>query len=87
MGYGNGDGDCDGDGIPGGARLTQPSCSTAIPLKTYFKHSWFDVHSVGGEKEALGPYMPYVSNRHEKEKFEALGCPVDTSRIAAMIQR
>lgn len=81
MEYGN------GDGIPGGS----PDASILMNRNTFvnpnFKHSWFNVKSIGGEKEAMGPYMPYVLNMREKEKFEALGCPVDTSKLAAMVKQ
>ena len=39
------------------------------------------------EAKALGDYLPYVVNYHDKDRFEALGCPVDTSKIAAIIKR
>ena len=50
-----------------------------------FQYSWFDVKKVRGEAEALGAYLPHVINLHDKARFEALGCPVDTSKFTAMI--
>lgn len=79
--YGN------GDGVPGGS----PNYSFLLNRNTFvnpkFKQSWFDVKKPGTEAEVLGPYMPTVINMHEKAKFEALGCPVDTAKLAAMARR
>ena len=35
----------------------------------------------------MGDYLPYVVNFHDKARFEALGCHVDTAKIAEMIKR
>jgi hypothetical protein len=35
----------------------------------------------------MGDYLPYVINMHDKARFEALGCPVDTAKIAAMVKQ
>ena len=73
-----------GDGIPGGS----PDFGAVINRNTFvnpkFKHSWFDVKRIHGEEEALGAYLPKVINMREKAKFEVLGCPVDTAKLAAM---
>lgn len=74
-----------GDGIIGGSpdygvlinRHTEPSAD--------FKHSWFAVQKEGMEKQAMGNYLPYMVNFHEKQAFESLGCPVDTKKIDARI--
>jgi len=42
---------------------------------------------VNDETEALGEYLPHVINRHDKARFEAPGCPVDTSKFTAMIDK
>lgn len=74
-----------GDGIVGGTpdhgliinRNTEPSRD--------FKHSWFSVKQEGAEREAMGEYLPQLVNFHEKQQFEALGCPIDASKIDARI--
>jgi hypothetical protein len=74
-----------GDGIIGGSpdygalvnRHTEPAPD--------FKHSWFAVEREGMEKQAMGDYLPYMVNFHEKKAFEALGCPIDASKIDARI--
>lgn len=73
-----------GDGIPGGSQDFGAVINRNTFVNPKFKHSWFDVKRVNGEEEALGAYLPKVINMREKAKFEALGCPVDTAKLAAM---
>jgi hypothetical protein len=76
-----------GDGIPGGSTDFGAVINRHTLVNPKFRNSWFDVKKVHGESEALGPYLPHVINLHDKARFEALGCPVDTSRFAAMVKR
>ncbi len=76
-----------GDGIPGGAQDFGAIINRHTHVNPKFRKNWFAVSRPGSEAEALGEYLPYVVNFHDKERFEALGCPVDTARIAAMIKR
>jgi hypothetical protein len=78
MEYGN------GDGIPGGSQDFGAVINRHTLVNPKFRNSWFDVKKVRGEAEALGPYLPHVINLHDKARFEALGCPVDTSKFTAM---
>lgn len=78
MEYGN------GDGIPGGSPDFGAVINRHTLVNPAFKNSWFDVKTVHSEVNALGPYLPMVINLHEKARFEALGCPVNTARLAAM---
>ncbi len=79
MEYGN------GDGIPGGSPDFGAIINRHTLVNPEFRHSWFHVARVGSEAEVLGDYLPHVINMHDKTRFEALGCPVDTSRFTAMI--
>ncbi|MBL0089654.1 MAG: hypothetical protein IPP44_24455 [Ideonella sp.] len=79
--YGN------GDGIPGGSPHFGAVINRHTLVNPSFKHSWFDVKSLHGEQQALGEYLPQVINLREKARFEALGCPVDTSKLSAMLKR
>lgn len=81
MEYGN------GDGIPGGSPHFGAIINRHTLVNPSFRHSWFDVKKVHGESEALGSYLPRVINLHDKARFEALGCPVDTARFTAMTTR
>ena len=81
MEYGN------GDGIPGGSPDAGLLINRHTLVNPSFKHSWFNVTEVGGERAALGPYQPVVLNLHDKARFEALGCPVDAGKLAAMARR
>ena len=76
-----------GDGIPGGS----PDFGVVINRHTLvnpkFKNSWFNVKQVHGEAQALGEYLPRVFNLHDKARFEALGCPVDTRRMLSAMAR
>lgn len=81
MEYGN------GDGIPGGSRDFGVVINRHTLVNPKFRHSWFDVKKVDGEAEALGAYLPHVINLRDKARFEALGCPVDTGRFAAMVRQ
>jgi len=38
-------------------------------------------------KEVMGDYLPYVLNLKTKARFEALGCPVDKSKLWAMLPK
>ena len=77
MEYGN------GDGIPGGSTDYGAVINRHTLVNPKFQNSWFDVKKVRGEAEALGAYLPQVINLHDKARFEALGCPVDTSKFSA----
>jgi hypothetical protein len=79
--YGN------GDGIPGGSPHFGAIINRHTLVNPAFKHSWFDVNAQSSESQALGEYLPHVINLREKARFEALGCPVDTSKFTAMIKR
>lgn len=49
------------------------------------RHWNFVTYAANGEpREVMGEYLPRVVNLHEKARFEALGCPVDKARLAAM---
>lgn len=76
-----------GDGIPGGSKDFGAVINRHTLVNPNFQHSWFNVKKVHGEAEALGPYLPHVINLHDKARFEALGCPVDTSKFTAMVKR
>lgn len=79
--YGN------GDGIPGGSADYGSLINRHTVVNPAFKNSWFDVSASNSEKQAMGDYLPYVINMHDKAKFEALGCPVDTGKFTAMVKR
>jgi len=81
MEYGN------GDGIPGGSKDFGAVINRHTFVNPKFEHSWFNVKKVDSEAEVMGPYLPHVINMHDKARFEALGCPVDTSNFTAMIKR
>ena len=38
-------------------------------------------------KTSMGDYLPYVLNLKEKARFKALGCPVDKSKLWAMLPK
>jgi hypothetical protein len=76
-----------GDGIPGGSKDFGVVINRHTLVNPAFKHSWFDVKTVRGEREVMGEYLPHVINLRDKARFEALGCPVDTARLAAMVKR
>ena len=80
MEYGN------GDGIPGGSKDFGAVINRHTHVNPKFQHSWFDVKQVRGEARALGPYLPHVINLHDRSRFEALGCPVNTAVFAAMVR-
>ena len=52
-----------------------------------FRNRWFAVTKPGGEAQAMGRYLPRVINMRHKARFEALGCLVETGRLAAMAGR
>lgn len=79
--YGN------GDGIPGGSPDFGAVVNRHTLVNPGFRHSWFDVKALGSEAQAMGDYLPQVINLREKARFEALGCPVDTARLAALAAR
>jgi len=74
-----------GDGIPGGSPDAGLILNRHTQVNRDFKHSWFAVKKPGEEVQTLGEYMPYVLNLHDKAAFEALGCPVDKAKLAAMV--
>jgi len=76
-----------GDGIPGGSKDFGALLNRHTLVNPRFQNSWFNVKKVHGEAEALGPYLPHVINLHDQARFEALGCPVDTSKFTAMVKR
>lgn len=48
-----------------------------------FQQSYFAVTSANQEQQAMGEYLPYMTNFHERQRFEALGCPIDTRQLDA----
>lgn len=76
-----------GDGIPDGSPDFGAVINRHTLVNPKFQRSWFNVKKARGEAEALGEYLPHVINLREKARFEALGCPVDTSKFTAMIKR
>ena len=78
MEYGN------GDGIPGGSKDFGVVINRHTHVNPKFEHSWFAVKKPNAEGEIMGDYLPKVLNLHDKARFEALGCPVDTTKLAAM---
>ena len=74
-----------GDGIPGGSKDFGVVINRHTRVNPKFRQSWFDVKKVGAEAETLGEYLPHVINMHDKARFEALGCPVDTAKFAALV--
>jgi hypothetical protein len=76
-----------GDGMTSGSTEYAMVINRHTMVDQNFKHSWFAVQKPGTEKEAMGEYLPYLVNMHEKERFEALGCPVDRSAILAMLPK
>jgi hypothetical protein len=73
-----------GDGIPGGSPHFGAVINRHTLVDPGFRHSWFDVKNVRGERDAMGEYLPIVFNLYDKARFEALGCPVDTAKFRAM---
>jgi len=78
MEYGN------GDGIPGGSVDMGGIINRHTLVNPDFKHSWFNVEKVGSAEQVMGPYLPHVYNLRTKAKFEALGCPIDTSKLPSL---
>jgi len=76
-----------GDGIPGGSANYGSIINRHTTVNPNFRNSWFAVNAPRTEREAMGSYAPQVINFHDKERFEALGCPVDAGRIDAMASR
>lgn len=80
LNYGN------GDGLAGGS----PEFASVINRQTIvnpaFRHSWFAVGKPGDEVRAMGDYLPRAINFKDKARFEALGCPVDKTRIASKLR-
>ena len=76
-----------GDGIPGGSSSYGSIINRHTHVNSNFKNSWFAVDRPGTERAAMGDYLPTVVNFQDKARFEALGCPVDTAKIAEMIKR
>ena len=76
-----------GDGIPGGSSSYGSIINRHTHVNANFKKSWFAVERPNAEVSAMGEYLPYVVNFHDKARFEALGCPVDTAKLAGMIEQ
>lgn len=76
-----------GDGIPGGSPDFGAIINRHTVVDTRFSHSWFSVTQPDREAEVMGEYLPRVLNLHDRTRFEALGCPVDTSRFTAMTEQ
>ena len=72
-----------GDGIPGGSSDFGVVINRHTLVDPAFAHSWFAVRQPGSEARVMGEYLPSVYNLRQKAHFEALGCPVDTARMAA----
>lgn len=81
MEYGN------GDGIPGGSADFGALVNRHTLVSPGFTHSWFAVNRPGAEAQAMGEYLPTVFNLRDKARFEALGCPVDVSKLATAASR
>lgn len=73
-----------GDGIPGGSTDYGALINRHTGIGKDFHHSWFAATHPGGEERAMGDYLPKVLNYRSKEAFQALGCPVDKTRIATL---
>lgn len=76
-----------GDGMVSGSPNFASLINRHTQVHADFKHSWFAVHQPGAEKTAMGDYLPYVLNLKSKAVFEALGCPVDKSKLWAMLPK
>lgn len=77
--YGNGDGM-----VSGSSEYTMLINRQTLVSDT-FKQSWFAVKTPGTERQVMGDYLPYVINMKQKQAFESLGCPIDKSRLQAMV--
>jgi hypothetical protein len=76
-----------GDGMVSGSPNFVSLINRHTQVHANFKQSWFSVTQPGHEKEAMGDYLPYVLNLKEKSRFEALGCPVNKSKLWAMLPK
>jgi len=76
-----------GDGMVSGSPNFASIINRHTQVHSDFKQSWFAVTKPGTEKETMGDYLPYVINLKEKVRFEALGCPVDKSKLWAMLPK
>ncbi|CAN1503887.1 hypothetical protein MCEMAEM4_00590 [Burkholderiaceae bacterium] len=76
-----------GDGMVSGSPQFASLINRHTQVHADFKHSWFAVTQPGTEKEAMGEYLPYVLNLKARDRFEALGCPVDKSKLWAMLPK
>lgn len=76
-----------GDGIPGGSSNYGSIINRHTTVNPKFANSWFAVARPGAETQSMGAYTPHVVNFHDRQKFEALGCPIDTARIDVMMGR
>ena len=79
MEYGN------GDGLVGGSSAFGTVGNRHTLVNPKFKQSWFAVTKPNSEVAAMGEYLPYVINMKTKARFEALGCPVDKTKLDAMV--
>lgn len=66
-----------GDGFPSGSPNFAALINRHTQVRGDFQHSWFGVDRPGEERAAMGDYLPHVLNLGDKQRFEALGCPVD----------
>ena len=76
-----------GDGMVSGSPNFASVINRHTQVNADFKNSWFAVAKTGTEKEAMGDYLPYVLNLNVKARFEALGCPVDKSKLWDMLPK
>jgi hypothetical protein len=76
-----------GDGLVGGSPEFASILNRHTIVNPTFQHSWFAVARPGDERKAMGEYLPYLVNMHDKASFEALGCQVAKNRIAARLPR
>jgi hypothetical protein len=76
-----------GDGMVSGSPNYASVINRHTQVHENFKHSWFAVTKPGTEKEVMGDYLPYVLNLKTRAHFEALGCPVDKSKLWAMLPK
>jgi hypothetical protein len=77
--YGN------GDGMVSGSSDYAILINRHTMINPSFKQSWFAVRKPGTEAQVMGEYLPRVIDMKEKARFEALGCPVDKSRLQQML--
>ncbi|CAG4925105.1 hypothetical protein [Paraburkholderia gardini] len=74
-----------GDGMVSGSPDSAILINRHTMINPSFEQSWFAVKKPGTEAQVMGDYLPHVINMREKDRFEALGCPVNTSRLQSVL--